>query len=371
MKIVFIANNYFNILNFRKDLILKLVSKYPNNKVYVLAQRDGYEKKMESFGNLKIINIPLISRSTDVISNIKTFILILYHFVIIRPNLVISYTIKPNIICLFLKNIFFYKLIINITGFGELFLSVSKKFKFFFYIFIKSLNFSNVIIVQNQFDKHYLINKSQKISNKIILIPGSGVNTNIFKYSEFLHTNKITITFIGRIIKEKGVIEFLNAIIKFKRLYPNNQRIDFLIIGEKYKDNNFNLFFDHLLKISKCRYIGHTDDIYKYIKKSHFLILPSYREGLSKVLIESLSSGRPIIASDVPGCKDLVINNINGYLIKIKTDSILNVFNKILKLDDKTFSFLSRNSYKSSLKFSSSIIIEEYMKIVDNLLNEK
>ena len=371
MKIVLIANTYFNIFNFRNDLILELNKKYPSSKIYILAQTDGFEKKIKLFKNLTIINIPLIPRSINFISNIKTSFLIFFYLIKIRPSLVISYTIKPNFICLILKKLLFYKLITNITGFGELYLSQNKILKIFFYIFLKLLHLGNVIIVQNVFDRNYLIEKSKKISKKIKLIPGSGVNNKFFKYTKINYKNKIFITFIGRIIKEKGILELLHAVIKFKRLHPKDKKLEFIIIGQKYNDHKFNFEFDRLLKISKIKYINHTDYIYNFIRNSHFIILPSYREGLSKVLIESISSGRPIITSNVPGCKDLLMNNINGFLINISSDSILKVFNKIIKLNKENLSFLSKNSYKTSRKYSNSIIIEDYSKIIDSLLNEK
>ena len=368
MKFLIIANNFFNIVNFRIDLINKIKTEFPECKIILLAKFDGYEEQIIA-GNpdYNLFNLKINPRSMDLKSNFITFFYMLYVFLITKPKLVISYTVKPNFFCCIFKYFFNFKLIANITGLGELYLNKHKKNKFIFSLYGKFLKKSNKIICQNRNDLNTISNMVSD-KKKFHLILGSGVNRDNFKFKRIKSKSPIKVTFIGRIIKEKGIIEFLKAIIKFNKIYPN--RIIFTIIGSKYDHNSkFNTFFSHLLKLSKATYINQTSNIYKFIVNSHFVILPSYREGLSKVLLESLTVGRPIIASSVPGCMELIKNNHNGFILKnISYLNIYDILRKLIKLDFSKIDLMGKNAYINTIIYSEKKVNQQYISLIRSTL---
>lgn len=371
MNILIVSNEFSNIYNFRLDLINKIQNQFPHFNLIIIAKFDGYEKKIPIYNNkIKLLDINLNSRSYSIANNSLSFFTLIKYIFFYKPDIVISYTIKPN---LFLSTIrFFCKfiLIANITGLGETFLNKKFKNKIIFYFYNKILSNCNSIIFQNRDDIKILSKNNSKIEKKSSLIKGSGVNTKKFRYKPLIKKKRLMFTFIGRIIQEKGVIEFIKAANKFNKRFPNYA--DFLIIGTKYDNNiKFNSYFDRFLINSKISYIKHTNNISKYIINTDFVVLPSYREGLSKVLLEALCIGRPIITTDVPGCKELVRHRINGYLVKKRSSEILfRSFHNILKLSWYDIIQMARKSYLVSKEFSEQNINKQFIVLIEKYIHK-
>lgn len=365
MKFIIVANEFFNIYNFRIHLIHDILKNFTNAKIILVGKFDGFEKKIIlDDRRIEKKNINFYSRNISLFYNIKSAISLFFLIIKEKPSIILSYTIKPNLYTLIFKYFFKYKLIITVTGLGELFLNKKKIFKYIFKLFKKILRKADFIFLQNNSDYNLLINYNLNLINKSKIIFGSGVDREKFTHSKFTKFNKISFLFVGRIIKEKGVIDLLIAIIKFRRKYKNNY--NFVVIGDTYKENIvFNKYFYHLLKISKVNYIKRSSDICSYVRNSHCIILPSYREGLSKVLIEAMSIGRMIITNDVPGCKDLVTNNYNGYICKLNSSqSLLSALEKVYNNDFKNIKIMGKNSYLKSNLYSKEKVNYEYINLI-------
>lgn len=368
MSIVIFTNNYENIFKFRLELIRLLYSKFPSSKIILLGSFDGYESKLPNFpNNVLIKKINLSSRNLNIANNIHTLFSLLIFYIKIRPKLVLSFTIKPNLFSSILKFFFNFKLITNITGLGDIFINENNFFFMIRKIYIFYLRFSDKIVCQHISDYNFISSKFKKSKEKLIIIKGSGVNHKLYRYNPArLNFKKITFLFIGRIIREKGIIEFLNAVIKFNRMYP--RKANFTIIGSKYPNNSLNKQFDVLVTKSKVNYISQIFNIKDYLLNSSFLVLPSYREGVSKVIIESLSLGKPVITSDTIGCKDVIQHGYNGFLTsKGSKDSIFRTLENSyhMKLDE--YKIMSKNCYLSSKQYSSQKINFNYYKMIDSL----
>jgi galacturonosyltransferase len=248
---------------------------------------------------------------------------------------------------------------------GEMFLSNSPLKKIIFLLYCKILINAKIIICQNIEDQKYFVKKNNKLKKKIKVVFGSGINTKKYNFSKIKNSKKFNFLIVSRIIKEKGILEFINAAIKFEYNYPNSA--NFLIIGRTYNGNFKRIFFKKINQ-SKIIYKESSSNIKKDIIKSSCCVLPSYREGLSRFLLEAISIGRPIITSNVPGCNILVKNDINGYLLpKINTELLYKSFIKISSLSKKKINTLSINSRKLSYKFDSEIIDNQLIKILKTL----
>lgn len=363
MIVFLLSNSSWNLYNFRLNLILSLLEK--KYKIYILAPKDNYSKKLENIG-CNFIEISFKSRSKSLFSNLK----ILYKYFItinkIRPKIILSYTIKPNIYGSIIAKILKIKCIATITGLGSAFLN-SKILNFFIIKLYKySFGKENIIFFQNHDDLN--IFKSKKILNqaqKYKVVPGSGVDLKKFQYTQLKKkNNQINFVFVGRLIYEKGINELIESIKYIKKNYNN---VNFKIVGKCYDDITVgpNLSFIKDLSLKKLfDYESFTDNVSKYITEADCLILPSYREGSSKVILEAGALGRPVIGSNVTGINNIIDNDINGILIKPKDVNSLKIsIIKFINLSASSKLIMSINMRKKiEMNFDEKFVIDEYLK---------
>jgi len=323
--IVFTANSSWYIYNFKLSLINLLISK--GFKIFVISPIDEYTNKLK-YHKIKHLKWDSKSDSINLISEIKSIINLYKIYKEINPNLVHHFTIKcvlyGTIICKFLKikNIFN-----SITGLGNLFLRHRLKYKILFYLifpFYKLIlqNSKSTFIFQNNADKEYFEKLNIVKSEKSILIRGSGVDTEFFNNPKnnftFPKDKFWKLLFPGRIIKEKGIDELLMAC---DSLWHKNLNFKLYIAGKLVLPKNKKNAQKIINKINSLPYleeISFMENMKKIYKKIDIVVLPSWREGLSKALLEAASMGLPIITTDVPGCRDVVIHGITGLLVKKK-----------------------------------------------------
>lgn len=285
----------------------------------------------------------------------------------IKPDVVLSFTLKPNLYSLICSKILKLKSIINISGLGSIFIEnkfLAKASKFIF----RNFQWKNsIFFFQNSSDKDFF--NSEKIGiNKSYLIPGSGIDLNKFPYKKIKNNpQKISFLFIGRILKDKGLIELIEA---FKLLRQENGNINLNIIGAFYKGNPSAISeseFKELIRTDGVRYWAHQDNVKNFIYKSDFIVLPSYREGLSRTLLEAAACGRPIITTDVPGCRELISDN--GFLCLPKDiSSLKNAMKKASKLDTNEKNIMGLNGrHLVEKNYDIKKVIKKYLeKIEDN-----
>ena len=323
--IIFTANSSWYIYNFKLSLINLLISK--GFKIYVISPIDEYTNKLK---NQKINHLKWDSKSDSInlISEIKSIINLYKIYKEINPNLVHHFTIKcvlyGTIICKFLKIKNIYN---SITGLGNLFLRHQLKFKILFYLifpFYKLIlkNSKSTFIFQNDADKKYFEKLNIVNPDNSILIRGSGVDTEFFNNHEnnntFPRDEFWKILFPGRIIKEKGIDELL---IACDSLWHKNLKFKLYIAGKLVLPKNKKNAQKIINKINSLPYleeISFKQNMKRIYKKIDIVVLPSWREGLSKALLEAASMSLPIVTSDVPGCRDVVIHGITGLLVKKK-----------------------------------------------------
>ena len=360
------SNSSWNIINFRKNLISSFLDK--NYKVYILVpNNDKYTRLLKDIG-CKVEIIKFKSRDKSLINAIKLYFKYFYFFYKIKPDYYFSFTIKPNIIGTLASMFFSVKVINNITGLGSVFINDGylKKIIIIFYklIFFKT----TIVFFQNNYDLNFFIKNNLLNSKKAKLLPGSGINLNTFKYKKPL--NKINknynFTFFGRVISEKGILELIDAIKIVKKKYSN---INFFIIGDTDINDKKYYIIDELISNQDKLfiYLPHQENIFTYLNKSDCVILPSYREGMPRTLLESAALGVPIMASNVPGCNEFIENKVNGLLFDVKNSKDLaKTIMSFISLDYETllkYSFNARD--KIEKEFDEKFIIKKYNDIID------
>ena len=374
-KILFVVNELNFFLSHRLS-IAKEASKKGYLVHLAIENKKLTKVENEQLKDFQIHNYHVSRSNLNIIFEIYTFISLFLLIKKINPQLVHLITMKPIIYGGIINRILNIKSqVISVTGMGYIFINKKKvRIKLLNFIVKNLLKFAinhknQKIIVQNNSDLHEFL-RIKKISNKnFILIPGSGVNLNLFNYVPENENNNLIIM-VCRLLKDKGVYEFIEA---EKKIRNKNIKARFWLVGNIDPSNPSSLSSKDIEKIkedSKVKFLGFRKDISRLYKYSNIAVLTSYREGFPKSLIEASACGRPIITTDVPGCRDSIINNVTGILINKKNsqqlcDAIeLLLKNNILR---KKMGYQARINAEN--KYNINDVISKHMEIYNNLIN--
>ncbi|GAB3805684.1 glycosyltransferase family 4 protein [Virgibacillus kimchii] len=365
MKVLVLANYGMGLYKFRKELLEKLMN--DGYEVYVSFPKDEYTERLEGLG-CNFIDTELDRRGVNPIVDLK--LLLNYRKIIkkIKPDIVLTYTIKPNVYGGIACRITNTPYISNITGLGTAIENKGIIRNITLKLYKIGLKKAACVFFQNKSNHNFFI-ENKIINGKTRLIPGSGVNLKEHKFEEYPPNDKeIIFLFIGRMMKDKGIEELMQAARIVKKNYPN---VQFDLIGDIEEDYQEKL--DECQRLNIINYYGKQRDVHSYIRKSHATILPSYHEGLSNVLLETASSGRPILATKIPGCIETFIEGESGYSFDVKdVESLVNVIIKFIKLpyDQKKAMGISGRR-KMENEYDRNIVINAYIEEISMLINKE
>lgn len=363
MKIFISSNNIWNILNFRKNLIIKLLNN--NNLIYLFT--NNTDKKIFKHKNLKIISLNFNS-NFNFLNDMFIIFKILIYIYKIKPDLILNFTLKPVLYFSLCARFFNLHVINTITGLGNTFLGNSKIKSIIVNLYKICNSKNNYFIFHNISDKNFFIKNKISITKRSFVTPGSGVDLKKFTTNNNKPNKKQLIKFIlvGRFLLNKGIKEY----IEMSKKFINNQKIKFYILGSNLKKKNSYAISTKILqkwlKDSNIKKLPFTNNIVPILKEMDCLVLPSYREGMSKSLMEGAAMGKILIASNVPGCREVVKNNYNGFLCKPKnTQSLIYAVNKVIKLSyKKKLEFMKNNKKLAKSKFDENLVINLYSRII-------
>lgn len=362
-KVMLLGNHAFVIYNFRKELILQLLE--DGYEVYLsMPYDDDKVPKMIGWG-CKFIETNVDRRGTNPINDLK---LVRHYLKIIRrhsPDIVLTYTIKPNLYGGVACSILNTPYLTNITGLGSGFKETNKLRKLLVFLYKIGLKKSSKVFFQNTHDQKVLISNGI-IQSKYEIIPGSGVNLKEYKSVPFPQTEEIRFIFIGRIMKDKGIKEYLKAAKIIKLKYGKKVKFDLVGFIEE-TEIELQEEINELVKGDFINYLGYQSNVQPYLEKVHCLIQPSHGgEGISNVLLEAAAMGRILIASNIPGCKETIDEDKNGYLFEAKdSNSLSNKIEQIILADNNKLKSMSNYSRKKvEIEFDRKIVIDKYMNEV-------
>ena len=361
-------NTTWNIYNFRLSLIQELQKK--GFKIAALAPRDSYTSKLEEIG-VECFHIKLNPKGTNPITDLYLVYQYYKLFKLLKPYLILSYTIKPNIYGNLAARLLSIPTINNISGLGTLFIKTTFATYIGKFLYKLSLASSKYVFFQNKDDQRLFIENRLVKSNITTLIPGSGVNVEKFNCDRITNSGS-KFLFVGRLLSDKGVFEYLDAAVSVLKTHPNKE---FLLVGEVGSNNltalSLNQLKNYTEKYPQIKYLGKTDDIVTLLNSVDVMVLPSYREGLSKSLIEASSMKLPIITTNVTGCKDVVDDMFNGFLCEVKSKhSLEKAIYSMISLTEKErleYGFNGRN--KVINEFSSKIVNKIYLDKINQIIN--
>lgn len=359
-RILILSNHFITLYNFRKELITKLVT--DGHKVMISMPKSEENAYFSEMG-CEIIETPVDRRGINPIRDIKLILQYIKIMKRVKPDIIFSYTIKPNIYGCIASNLTKNKQVSNITGTGATFLKENVVSKIAKFLYKLSLKRSYKVFFQNTGDKDYFVEHNM-VRNNYSMLPGSGVNIEQYRVCELPSSNQINFIFIGRIMKLKGIDEYLEAAKRIKGIYPNtNFYIAGFIEEEMYKG-----IIDDYHSKGIINYIGFQKDIKTWIQKCHCTILPSHGgEGVPNVLLESAAMGRVCIASSISGSMDVIDDGLTGYLFEAgSTESLTEKISSFLDLNldiKKQMGLCGRR--KVEKEFDRKIVIGKYLKEVD------
>lgn len=317
--ILILSNRIVGLYAFRKEVIKAIVD--AGYTVYIsVPDEDECSKYFENIG-CRIIHTDFNRRGMNPIADFKLMLNYVRLIKAIKPKKVLTYTIKPNIYGGIACRITGVPQLANVTGLGDALENEGWLQKLSILLYRIGLNKSQCVFFQNQSNRDFCVRHSIK-GKESVLLPGSGVNLDFHVYQQYPSLEKIVFLFIARLIKDKGTEEFFETAKVIKQKYPNTE---FQILG--WVDGDYQKQLDELVKAGVIVFHGAAHDVRPYLKSVHCTIMPSYHEGMSNVNLESAANGRPVITTNVPGCRETVDDGKTGYLVEAKsaTDLIAKV----------------------------------------------
>ena len=333
MKVLCFANTSWYLWNFRKKFLEDAVAR--GHEVIVLAPDSDYQKRFEILG-CQFHLVRLLPNQTNVVRELAALWRIIYLYRSLQPQVAFHFTIKPVIygsISCWLSNV---KAINTITGLGNLFLRkrIGVWIGSCLYRLIKSV--PTWTFFQNPDDQKFFVDRSLVNETKHSVVPGSGIDLKFYCYSpKYVRSEQFCFLFIGRILKEKGIVELMDAT---RYLKNSEKKFQVLVVGKLELDDVNQKFLFQLEEWANgglAKLVGFVDDVRGLIKNCDCVVLPSYREGVPRSLLEGAAIGRPLIATNVPGCKEIVIDQCNGFICVPKSgEDLARKMSEMMKLSD-------------------------------------
>lgn len=372
-KIAIVSNSTWNIFNFRLNLIRKFKSE--GYRIIVIAPIDEYISYLNESYFTK--HIPLKRLSAQGKSPLSDLMLTFELYKIYKrekPDIVFHYTIKPNIYGSIAATWAKIPSISILTGLGYTFLNPSFINRIVPWLYKFAFRKINKLILYNPDDLNFFVENNYISKEKCVIIPGSGVNSNFFRpLSANKKNDKFIFLFIGRLLYDKGIEEFVEAAKQVRQIGKHSE---FLVVGELNPDNPSAISKDKFFSWVESKYIqylGSTKDIRRFIKNADCIVLPSYREGVPRAILEAMSMEKPIITTDVAGCRETVVEETNGLLVPAKDSlALAEAMTQLYNLSKEEIELMGKNSREFVLnRFDDKIIVSKYLSLLNEILHNK
>ena len=364
MKKILLAINFDEgLYNFRKELLEALLA--AGYEVHIALPDGEYIERMRAMGCI-FHDTALNRRGTNPLQELA--LLKRYKAVLeeVRPDVVLTYTIKPNLYMGFLCGAKKIPYITTITGLGTAVEGNGALQRFTQRLYRSAMKKAALVFFQNDANEK-IFTRLGIAPGRHRMLPGSGVNLQRFSYQPFPDTDETGFLFISRVMKEKGIEEYLDAAQEIRKEYPDTV---FRILGFLEDDYTGRERFERLCREGVIRFEGSVEDVVPYIRKSQCTVHPSYYpEGMSNVCLESAACGRAVITTDRPGCRETVVDGESGFLVKERDSAdLIRKLKHFLSLSRGERERLGRNgrSYMEE-HFDRNIVVRRYLQAIEEI----
>lgn len=369
--IALLTNNDDDVYCFRKELIEGLIA---NGYEMLISCPNG--PKFELMKSIPYIyDDPVIDRrGTNVIADGKLFLHYKKLFQKYRPSVVLTYTAKPNVYASAAAKMLKIPYINNVTGLGSVLNKTGSMRAFIMGLFKHAYRGAACVMFQNSTNMQLALDAGM-IKGDYQLIPGSGVDTNRYLLQDYpnggdgINGDPVVFNYIGRVLHDKGVDDYIEAAKRIKKKYPNTE---FNMLGFiESTEDHYVADLKELEEAGIVKYQGSQKDVKPFIARAHAIIHPStYGEGMSNVLLENASSGRFLITTDNPGCQETVKNGETGYIYHGgDVDALVDTIERFLAMDNevrKSMGQTGREYVKAN--FSRQIVVDAYLEKIKKIL---
>lgn len=369
MHIVLTVNAAWNIWNFRRSLVQALLD--DGYSLTILAPIDDSAVKLQNMG-CRVEDLEISRKGLNPVEEFRLALRMRAAFKRLRPDIVLSYTIKNNIFGSFASRGLDHAFIPNVTGLGTAFLSGKVMQTLVERLYRSAFRGLRTVFFQNLDDLLLFQRRGLIAPEQAKLLPGSGIDLSRFSLSEYpAQHGETRFLMIGRLLRDKGVMEYVAAARQVQKDCPSAK---FQLLGALDTDNRTAIdrsMLDEWVQEGVIDYLGTTTDVRPLLSQAHCIILPSYREGAPRTLIEAAAMGRPSIATDVPGCRSVVDNGATGLLCEVRSvPSLAEAMRQFLTMPENEAALWGvRAREKAVAEFSDQIVIDRYREQIAGISN--
>ena len=371
MHIMFTVNAAWNIWNFRRPLVDSLCA--DGHRITVLAPPDDSVPKLEGIG-CRFRALPMNVKGLNPVDDLKLQRRLKRIFAEERPDAVLSYTIKNNIFGARAALAAGVPFVPNVTGLGTAFLSGGLLQIIAEQLYRRAFGRLQTVFFQNEDDRSLFLDRKLVRAEQARLLPGSGIDLARFAPADMPSAREPAVfLMIARLLRDKGVVEFVEAAKQIKARQPSTR---FRILGATGSENRTAIDSATLqawVAEGVVEYLGTTDDVRPAIAAASCVVLPSYREGAPRTLIEAAAMARPLIATDVPGCRSVVDRDVSGFLCNARSaDSLAAAMHRFLALSSNARSAMGHaGRTKMEREFDQVLVVEAYRKALSDLTGNR
>jgi glycosyltransferase involved in cell wall biosynthesis len=364
MRIAIVINKSWNIYNFRMGLVhtfLKL-----GYQVIAIAPQDEYSKKLIEAG-CEYYPVEMENKGTNPLQDMLLIRRFYHIYRQVKPDVILQYTIKPNIYGTLAARLAGIPTINNVSGLGTVFLIRNLVSQVALALYRLAFRFPAKVFFQNQDDRHLFLQHKLIKQHLTDVLPGSGIDTQRFCPAPVFSRNTgFTFLMIARVLYEKGVVEYVEAARLLRSRYP---QVRVQLLGGIDESGNIGVkraVFESWVQQGDLEYLGTSDDVTAHIAAADCVVLPSYREGTPKTLLEAAAMGKPLITTNVPGCKETVIDGHNGFLCDVRdADDLAAKMIRLYELSDQQLHLMGQASRRlAEEKFDERYVIDKYLEAI-------
>lgn len=364
--ILILANSISGLHSFRKEVVKAICD--AEYKVYISVPEE--QSKVDYYNYFREIGCEIVYTTFNRrgMNPMADFGLMMRYRKTIRqlkPIAVLSYTIKPNIYGGIAARLCHVPQLANVTGLGDALENGGWLKKLTVFLYKLGLSNAHCIYFQNESNRAFCINAGIA-NNDSVLLPGSGVNLQYHAFQSFpLEEGKSRFLYIGRLLKDKGTEELFEAAKDIKAKYPY---AEFQVIADAV-DENYQARLDELVKKDIIQFLGKKMDVRPYIGAVECTIMPSYHEGMSNVNLESAANGRPVITTNVPGCRETVDDGRTGFLVEVKNaQSLIDAIERFIALPYSQKVKMGQEARKKMERdFDRQIVVKAYLSNIEQI----
>jgi glycosyltransferase involved in cell wall biosynthesis len=364
LHIALVCNTAWAIYTYRQGLLSALTAS--GARVTVIAPRDRTFEPLAALG-CHCIDLPVTSKGTNPVDDLRTLLALFKHYRALKPDVVFHYTIKPNIYGSIAAKLAGVQSVAVTTGLGYVFIQHSRAAQVAKKLYRFAFRFPREVWFLNRDDQAAFVEGKLLVHpERARLLHGEGVDLEQFAFTPLREGAEFRFVLIGRLLWDKGVGEYVEAARQLRERYP---RARFQLLGPVGVDNPSAITRDEVAAWERegvIEYLGEAHDVRPFIADADCVVLPSYREGVPRTLMEASAMGRPIVATDVPGCREVVADGVNGLLCEVRNAaSLVASLARMLDMSDtERRAMAERGRQKVATEFDERVVVETYKDLV-------